>query len=560
MFPLGQSGSVVGRFGAFVDLLTGDSMTTQTMSGERAFAHGAVAAGVKVVAGYPGSPSSGVFDAIAALTAPEDVHLEWSANEKVALEVAMGASLAGRRALVCVKSVGMNVLVDPLMVINLTGVHGGLVILLGDDPGAYGSQNDQDTRPIAELSELPLWEPATPSEALEMMQEAFAVSERYRTVVIVRETRSFAQRTESVEVDDAPPQQVDRGLARVPFQWVPYPGNAVEKHRELHAKLEELRVWSNHSRFQQATGSGSQGIVGCGFAHSKLIDVLGPRAAEVRLLKLGVLNPLPDDVLGDFLLGCDEVLVLEENDPFVEWRLRALAQKQGCNTRIRGRQTDDVPWAGELYRWQIQDSLASFLGGERTSSYREDGEALERPLRKDNCAGCPALRIVEVLREAAAELKQDPYLIGDPGCLVKASQFLDAKFCMGSAIAVAHGLLRAGVEERVVAIFGDSAFFHTAIPALINSTHNETAPLLLVLDNSATVTSGNQANPGTGRDARGADAPRLSIEEVAAVCGARQVLTVGPDDNEDVLRDAFRTALVWRELGLVVVRKPCKKV
>ena len=534
-------------------------MARQTLNGERAFAHGAVAAGVKLVAGYPGSPSSGVFDAIAALTAPGEVHVEWSANEKVALEVGIGASLGGRRALVCVKSVGMNAMVDPLMVINLTGVHGGLVILLGDDPGAYGSQNDQDTRPIAELSELPLWEPATPAEGLAMIREAFVVSERYRTVVIVRETRSFAQRTESIDLDDVSPGHADRGVARVPLQWVPYPANAVAKHRELHAKLEELRVWSNRSSFQKTTGSGRKGIIGCGFVHSKLVDVLGDRTADVRLLKLGVLHPLPDEVLTSFLSECDEVLVLEENDPFVEWRLRALAHTQGSSVRIRGRQTDDVPCAGELYRWQIQDSLEVFLGGPRTSSYTSDAEAVERPLRKDNCAGCPALRIVEVLLEAAEELKQNPYLVGDPGCLVKASHLLDAKFCMGSSIAVAHGLICAGIEERVVAIFGDSAFFHTAIPALINSTHNETAPLLLVLDNSATVTSGNQANPGTGKDARGGDAPRLRIEDVARACGTRQILTVGPDDSEDVMRAAFRTALRWQELGLVVVRKPCKK-
>jgi len=532
----------------------------KTLNGNQALAQGALEAGVKVVASYPGSPASGVVEELISLATPTQVYLEWSANEKVSLEVGIGASLAGSRALVCVKSVGMNALIDPLMVVNLTGVHAGLVILLGDDPGAYGSQNDQDTRPIATFAELPLLEPSTPEEGKAMLMEAFELSERYQTLVIVRETRSFSQSTGAVEVVPAPRSRPALPMNRERYRWVPYPRNAVEKHRELHQKLERLREWMNTSRFNAREGDGPKGILSAGFAYRKLLDVLGVERSGLRLLKLGTIYPAPDRVIGDFLEGCEEALVLEENEPYLETQVKAIAHERGCKTRILGKHSGHVSWEGELFRWQIQKALEFFAEGwVPARRYTQAEEAAERPHRLDYCVGCRYPETLEVLKDAGRELGQDPVLVGDPGCLAKASHILDAKYAMGSAVGVAQGMIRAGLRERAVAIFGDSSFFHFALPSLISAVYNQTPILMLVLDNSATVTSGFQPNPGSGKSIRGERAPKLSVEGISKACGVDFVRTIGPDAGEEELRKVFREGLKLDGLGLIVIRKPCER-
>ncbi|MCZ6793860.1 MAG: thiamine pyrophosphate-dependent enzyme [Planctomycetota bacterium] len=559
------------------------SSSLQTLSGDAALARGAREAGVRVVTGYPGSPSSGVLEALLETTRPEDVHVEWSTNEKVALEVAIGSSLAGGRALVCVKSVGMNVLVDPLMALNLTGVNAGLVILLGDDPGAYGSQNDQDTRPLASFAEIPLVEPSTPAAGREMMAAAFELSERFRTAVIVRETRSFSRAEGDVPTGSGTPPPPRLSLPREPGRFVPYPRNAVAMHRELHEKLERLGDWAETSPWNVAAGRGRRGIITAGFVDAKLRDVIGDGGGDggddgggdddggdgggegapdggPRRLRLGTLYPLPERLVTDFLAGCDEVLVLEENEPFVETQVREVAHRHGVAVPVRGKLTGHVAREGELYRWQIQEALAGYLDRfTPRRAFTAAGEPDERPFRKDHCAGCPYLHIVELLEEVGRELGGDPVLVGDPGCVVQAAERLAAKYALGSAAAIVQGMRRAGLPERPVAVFGDSSFFHTGLPALINAIHNETPVLLVVLDNSATVTSGFQPNPGSGRGARGGAAPRLSIEAIAGACGVSFVRTLGPEASDDELRHAFREGLALDDHGLIVIRKPCEK-
>ena len=534
-------------------------MPKTTMNGDRAFAYGALEAGVKVVTSYPGSPSSGTIDALVELTHEENVHIEWSTNEKVAFEMGIGASLAGRRALVCMKSVGMNCVVDPLMALNLTGVLAGMVVLLGDDPGAYGSQNDQDTRPIASFAEVPLLEPATPADAKSMMVEAFELSERIGTLVIVRETRSFSRQEGEVEFATAPYDQARLDMRREACRWVPYPANAVQMHAELHEKLNAVQSWANDSRWNVTHGEGQQGIIGVGFAHTKLLDVVGEQQGRFRILKLGTIYPPPDRILSEFLKECDEVLVAEENEPFVETQSKVIAYDHGLQTKVCGKLTGHISREGELFRWQIQSGLERFAEGfTPAQSYSSEGEADERPFRKNNCAACPFLEIVETLVDVGRELGQNPILTGDPGCLVRASHLLDAKYAMGGASALAQGMVRAGVNERVVAFFGDSAFFHTAIPALINSVYQKTPVFMVVLDNAATVTSGFQPNPGSGRDIRGRSVDRLSIEGIAAACGVDVVSTVGPDFSDNELREAFRQGLESIEIALLGVRQRCE--
>jgi indolepyruvate ferredoxin oxidoreductase alpha subunit len=528
------------------------------LNGDQALAFGALRSGVKVVSGYPGSPSSGTMEVLIGEAERHGLYAEWSSNEKVALELAIGASIAGRRAVVCTKSVGLNAMIDPLMALNLTPVHGGLVILLGDDPGGYGSQNDQDSRPFASLLEMPMMEPASPSEAFAMMEEAFGISERFHTAVIIRETRSFSQQEEVIRIPQRPLPAKGLGLAREPWRYVPVPSNVVEKHRELHGRIEEMSGLADAFPFNKLTGNGSQGMVAAGFAYRKLLDVLGNKVPQdVRLLKLGLFYPLPRKTVFDLLEGCREVLVFEENEAYLETQIKAAALDAGFSIKVYGKQSGHVSREGELFRWKIQRALNEFMPSFIAPRlYLEEKEAEERPAKRNYCGGCQYDRVFDRLEEAAAGLGQKPLLVGDPGCLVTVADRLDAKYALGSAVAVADGLSKAGIEERSVAIFGDSSFFHTALPAICNAAHNRSDILIVVLDNKAAVSTGFQPNPGADRDAMGRESPALDIGQIARACGIETVFEVGPASLDSALRNTFHKALTRRHLALMIVRLP----
>jgi indolepyruvate ferredoxin oxidoreductase alpha subunit len=537
-------------------------MPIRTVNGDQALAYGALVGGVKIVTSYPGSPSSGTVEVLIENAREHELHVEWSSNEKVAVEIAIGASIAGRRALMCTKSVGMNVMLDPLMALNLTPVNGGLVILLGDDPGGYGSQNDQDTRPLALMLKMPMLEPASPAEGYAMMKEAFALSERLATAVIIRETRSFTQQVDSVEIPQGPYHQPNRSLMREPWRFVPVPKNVVEKNRALNERVKSFVAWAESAPFNKASGIGGKGVIAAGFVYRKLLDVIGDESRQdLRLLKLATLYPLPEKLVGGFLSDCHEVLLLEENEPYVETQIKAIAYDHDCHTKIFGKQSHHVNREGELFRWQIQRALSLFLPSfVPARSYVAENEVDERPHRENYCAGCRYGEILDVLEGVADSLQQRLVLVGDPGCLVTVAERLDAKYAIGSAVGVADGLSKAEIDGRAVAIFGDSSFFHTTLSAICNAVYHRSDVLMIVLDNGATVTSGFQPNPGTGQDALGREAPRLEMEKIARACGVEIVRQVAWDEGESKLRQVFEEALSRRALALIVVRAPCVKL
>lgn len=531
-------------------------MSSRRLNGDQALAYGALSCGVSLVTSYPGSPSSGTVETLIGVAKKHDIYVEWSSNERVAVEIGIGASIAGRRALVCTKSVGLNVMIDPLMALNLTPLNGGLVILLGDDPGGYGSQNDQDSRPLAASLEMPLLEPAGPAEAYVMVREAFRISEKFHTAVIIRVTRSFTRLEEPVPVEDVKYAKSDFGPLREPFRFVPVPVNAVEKHRALHGRMEEVREWAESSGFNRETGAGEKGIIAVGFAHKKLLDVVGERAPDdFRMLKLSVLYPLPRRTIANFLKKCREVLVIEETEPYLETHIKAIAYDAGCPTKIVGKQNPCFRQEGEVFRWQIQRALTGFVPGfSPAAEYLEGKEAGERPGKESHCAGCRYDEVLDELEKAAKSLGQRPYFVGDPGCLVTVADRLDAKYALGSAIGVADGLSKAGIDERAVAIFGDSSFFHSSLPAVCNAIHNRSNILMVVLDNKATAASGYQPHPGVGENAMGQDAPALDIVEIARACGVKNIFKSGLDEAEDRLEYTFKKALSLNDLSLVIVR------
>ncbi|HDL19510.1 MAG TPA: hypothetical protein ENH29_10680 [Bacteroidetes bacterium] len=528
------------------------------LNSDQAFAYGALAGNVKLVTGYPGSPSSRTIEYLARVGKKSGIYIEWCSNERVALEMAIGASIVGKRALVCVKSVGMNVMLDPMMALNLTPLNGGLVILLGDDPGGYGSQNEQDTRLLAPMLEMPLMEPASPAEAYQMMADAFSLSEKYHIPVIIRETRSFSQQAEPVEISIKLNKKPDFEYKRESLRFVPVPKNVQQKHKNLHQRLADFEDWANRSPFNRIIGNGKTGIVAAGFTFKKLFDLFGGQIPpELSLLKLSTLFPLPEKMIVDFLGGCQNILVLEENEPFVEIGLKSIAQEHRYTGTIAGKRTGHLPREGELFRWQIQQALSSFLPDFTSEKvYLPEDEEKEKPYKESHCGDCRYDQVLTLLEEAAEGLGQKLVVVGDPGCLVTVANRLDAKYAIGSAVAVADGISNASSGLKPVALIGDSGFFHSTIPAICNAVHNNSSLLLVVLDNHSALTSGGQPHPGVNKNILGEPAPGLNIQKISHACGIESVGTVSLSASDVELKYRFSQAMLQKKISMLIVEIP----
>ena len=530
------------------------------IDGDHALAWGAIEAGVSLVTGYPGSPGTGVFNTLSETADAYGHQTEWCTNEKVALDLAAGISQGGRRVLVCIKSVGMNVASDTLMTLNMTGAP-GLVVMIGDDPGAWGSQNEQDSRLLGPWAEVPILEPATPDEGRRMMRWAYDLSEKFNTLVIVRATRSFTQRCQHLPEIEAPAERPARPVDREPLRWISTSINTVENDRRRHLTLKTVEAQFGGCPFNRISGSGTRGILAAGFVDTKLQDAMsGADTSEVCRLKLGTLYPLPKDLIAAFLKRCNEVLVFEEVSPYLEDAVKSIGYDAGATPKVLGKRTGHVNWEGELFRWQIQKSLDAYLPGFTPAKrYIEAEWEKEKPVRKNPCAGCPFEEILATFREEASAVGQNPFIAGDPGCVVAGRRYLDAKHSMGSAISVAAGVKRAGFKQKVVAAFGDSAFYHTGVNALMHARVTETDLLMLLFDNGGSHTTGGQVTPDRGLVRPGGRGPTIGIGEVAAACGVESVWTIEEEEPEERMRAIFREALAQKEgLGLVILRKPCK--
>ena len=548
-------------------------MLSNLSSGEQALAYGAWAAGVRVVTGYPGSPSSGVVEHLLAISAPDEVHIQWSANEKVAFETALGASLAGQRALVCMKSVGFNIALDPVMTANLTGVLAGLVILVGDDPGAWASQNEQDSRYLAAFAELPLLEPASPAEGAAMMGAAFDLSEEIELPVVVRETRDFSRQRGIVGVGLRAHPPLPRDPSRPPsfasrdpqeLKWVSLPFNVVANHRRLHERLTEVAARFDHSPFNTVEGQGSMGILTAGFGHAKLLQALPEGIpADVSVLKLGTLYPLPQEFLAAFLTGKRKVLVVEETEPFLEERLRALAQRRELALHIQGKETGHLPREGALTVEQIRTAVAELRGKPLPPSIGTAGQEAARPSQQGLCKGCFYIPLFEALRDTLAELERRAVICADPGCGIRIHQspfeMLHVKYSMGSAIGLASGLWLAGVEEVPIALVGDSSFFHTGLNGLFSAAASGAHILVLILDNGSAAMTGGQPHPGSGRDARGSQVRAVQLEGLLRACAVDYLVTIDPTKHS-ATRRALRDALPAQGLRVVIARGKCIRV
>jgi indolepyruvate ferredoxin oxidoreductase alpha subunit len=539
--------------------------TDNLATGAYALAQGAVEAGVSLVTGYPGSPTTAVVDEIVAHTSPDEVHVEWTSNEKVAIEMAFGGSLGGGRALLCVKSVGLNVALDPLMAFNLSGCNAGLVLLVGDDPGSWGSQNEQDSRALALAAEIPVLEPTSVADARMAMREAFQLSEEMGMPVMVRITRALAYAKGPLAPVDVP-GTMPPPFAREFMRWVVLPINVVSYHRRLLERMEMVRARFETSLLNGERGDGSLGVIASGFTHQKLLDALGGAIpSQLRVLRLGTFYPLPEARVEAFLRTVESALVLEESAPLVERAVRATAQAAGLNLPVLGRDTGYVDRAGEVFAPHIAGALNELLPALGLPTEGETSRP--RPSRRPLCEGCPYIPTFEALLEVLEGIggRDRAIVVGDPGCMVRAQlppyKLLDVKNSLGSSIGTAAGITlgqRAHPAEarRVIALSGDSSFLHTGLNGLMDAARVGVPLLVVVLDNGTTALSGGQPHPGNVVDARGQARRAVDLAALARAAGAQTVQVVDLDRGEDI-QAALEAGFSADDVAVVIARGRC---
>lgn len=537
-------------------------MHTEFLMGNAAIAMGAIAAGLNVVSGYPGTPSTEVLETTAKHN-DGSIYVEWSTNEKAAMELAAGAAYCGARTMVTMKQVGLNVASDPLMSLAYIGVKGGMVILVADDPGPISSQTEQDTRRFAAFSKLPCFDPSGVQEAYDMIQEAFAYSERYHTPVLFRPTTRVCHGYASITVKDAAEYQVNspEGFVKDSSKWVIFPKLSYQNHIRMEKRNTELQsVFSDYPRnriYPETDTACQKGIATHGISFSYTMEALHGKAAP-RLLKVATPFPFPEQLVVEFLQGLDEVLCLEELDPVIEQELVYLCGKYHLPTRIRGKLTEDAALAGENSCNSVAADLAAFLGWQPPEQNTAD-QPPELPVRPPVlCAGCPHRASFFAVKEAMKGKKS--VFCGDIGCYTLGNamplDMVDTCLCMGAGVNMTQGIGKIEPDTTCFAFVGDSTFFASAITGMVNAVYNQANMTLVVLDNSTTAMTGHQPHPGTGKTMMGQVVDKVSIEDTLHGIGVKTVETVNPLHLQEAI-DCVKRVAVQDGVKAIIFKSPC---
>lgn len=509
----------------------------QLMLGNAAVARGLYEAGCCVISSYPGTPSTEITEEAAKF---DDIYCEWAPNEKVAMEVAFGASLAGKRAFCGMKHVGLNVAADPLFTMSYTGVNGGMVIGVADDAGMHSSQNEQDSRRHAIAAKVPMLEPSDSAEALAFTKLAFALSEEFDTPVLLKMCTRVAHSQSLVELSDREEKQTvpyEKNIAK----YVMMPGNAIRRHPAVEERTGRLREWAETAPINRVEMGGTGlGIITSSTSYQYVKEVFGD---SVSVLKLGMANPLPVRLIRDFAAKVDKLVVVEELDPIIEEHCRALGLE------VSGK--DVLPMEGEF----SQNLVAARLGGTVHSGKALDDTIPPRP--PVMCAGCPHRGLFYTLN------KNKCTVLGDIGCYtlgaVAPLSAMDMTLCMGASISAIHGFNKAlGTESegRTVAVIGDSTFMHSGMTGLANIAYNQSNSTVIILDNSITGMTGHQQNPTTGYNIKGDPAGKIDLEALCRAMGFNRVRVVDPYDLK-ATDQAVKEELAADEPSVIISRRPC---
>lgn len=544
-------------------------MHTEFVMGNEAIALGAIAAGVNLVSGYPGTPSTEVLETIAKKRTA-DIYVEWSINEKAAMEVAAGASYAGARVMVTMKQVGLNVASDPLMCLEYVGIKGGMIILVADDPGPISSQTEQDTRNFAQFSKIPCFDPSSAKEAYDMVEDAFDYSERYKTPVILRSTTRVCHGYASIEIKDENEftKHTVEGFIKDTSRWVIFPRLSYANHKKIVARNEELsEVFSGYKRnlLNGDKNISKKGIATGGISYTYVMESLASNEEykNFSVFKVATPYPFPEKLAVGFLTGLDEVLCIEELDPVIEKELVYICGKYNLDVKIRGKLTHDIQVAGENSIDSVSQAIGSFASVnlsntiEETKSQEVDPSIL--PVRPPVlCAGCPHRASFYAVKQAMKG--QKTIFCGDIGCYTMGNamplDMCDTCLCMGAGLGIAQGVGHVEADTKCFAFVGDSTFFASAITGVINAVYNGADMTLVVLDNSTTAMTGHQPHPGTGRTAMGDVVEKISIENVLKGIGLQFVKTVDPLDYQLSVA-TVKEASELRGVKAIIFKSPC---
>ncbi len=531
-------------------------MSKQFLMGNEAIARGAVDAGVNLACGYPGTPSTEILETLAKIN-DGSVYVEWSVNEKAALEVAAGAAYSGARTLVTMKQVGLNVASDPLMSLAYVGVKGGMVIVSADDPGPISSQTEQDTRHFARFSKLPVFDPSSPEEAYEMIKDAFELSEKIGSPVLFRPTTRVCHGCASVEVADEKIIHKPEGFIKDTMRWVIFPRTSYLNHIKIEKRNAGLSDELSSYRFNTVSGDGKKGVACGGISVAYTKEALSLLGTDAKLFKVATPFPFPEKLALEFLKGLDEVMVIEELDPVIERELIYICGKYNLNVKINGKLNGKVQPAGENSVDSVCEVLAGFLDVDYAKPV--SSETPELPVRPPVlCAGCPHRASFYAVKQAMKGKKA--VFSGDIGCYTlgnaKPLDMVDTCLCMGADVTIAQGIHRIEPDTVNFSFIGDSTFFASGITGVVNAVYNQTDIVLIVLDNSTTAMTGHQPHPGTGVSISGTVAGRISIENVLRAIGVASVETVDPLDLKASV-EAVRKAAELSGVKAVIFKSPC---
>ena len=508
------------------------------MLGNEAVARGAYEAGVTVVSSYPGTPSTEITENIVKY---DNIYVEWAPNEKVACEVAIGASIAGARSMTCMKHVGLNVMADPVFTVSYTGVNRGMVLCVADDQGMHSSQNEQDSRHYAKASKILMLEPSDSAECKNFTKKAYELSEQYDTPVFLRLSTRVSHSQSLVEEEEKQDYQL-KDYVKDPAKYVMMPGNAIKRHVAVEDRINALREMVETSELNTVEDNGSEiGVIAGGIAYLYAKEALGDK---VNFLKIGIVYPLPEKKIKDFAAKCKKVFVIEELDPIIEEHCKAIG------VDVIGK--DVFTLQGEYTPSMIKKAVLN----EEPAPYEEINEVI--PVRPPvMCAGCPHRGTYYVLKKLGLTVS------GDIGCYTLGAaaplQSIDTTICMGASVSAAHGMAKARGEEfnkKLVSVIGDSTFMHSGITGLVDIVYNKGNNTVIILDNSITGMTGHQDNPTTGYTIRKEPTKQTNLVALCKSIGIEHVVVADPFDVKN-FEKVVKEEVERDEPSVIIAQRPC---
>nr|MDO8133389.1 indolepyruvate ferredoxin oxidoreductase subunit alpha [Candidatus Njordarchaeum guaymaensis] len=549
----------------YVDIIINSPRKKTLLLGNEAIARGAIEAGVQVAAVYPGTPASEIGDTLASVSKDADLYFEFSVNEKVALEVAAGAAFINMRAMTAMKHVGLNVASDAFMSLAYSGVRGGLVLVSADDPECFSSQNEQDNRYFALFGYWPALEPSNPQECKDFTKKAFDLSERFELPIMIHTVTRISHSRGEVTLGPIKEGRNKANYVKDTSRFALMPTNARKRRSVLLRKFDEVKKYSEETRLTRILNGDARektAIVTSGVSFNYVMDSLNILGLRLPVMKIGMINPLPEKRLKNFLSQFERIVVVEELESFLETQIAALASHEGIELKVFGKHSGHIPVEGELSVGKVAKAISKIVGKPLPASLAEiEGRSTDAskllPLRPPIlCPGCPHRASFYAIKMATGG---KAIYSSDIGCyslgILPPQEVVDNLICMGSGVGLSNGISHF-VDRSVIVTVGDSTFFHASIPGLINAVYNGAKFVLIVLDNLVTAMTGHQPNPAAGVSASGEKAKIILIEDIAKACGVENVVVVDPFNVKET-RKAIREASERGELSVIVARQAC---